>query len=45
MRFLAVNLDSFLIELNDPEHTVALFRHLETIKHPHIVEMIPAADH
>ncbi|WP_343682430.1 5-oxoprolinase/urea amidolyase family protein [Acinetobacter baylyi] len=43
MRFLAVNLDSFLIELNDPEHTVALFRHLETIKHPHIVEMIPAA--
>ena len=43
MRFLAVNLNSFLIELNDPEHTVALFRHLERIKHPHIVEMIPAA--
>lgn len=43
MRFLSVNLDSFLIELSDLTETMALFRHLQHAKHVAIVDMIPAA--
>ena len=43
MRFLSVNLDSFLIELNSLEETLALYRQLQQLGHPDIREMIPAA--
>lgn len=43
MRFLAVNLDYFLIEFSDSAETVATYRHLDALQHPHILEMIPAA--
>ncbi|MEB3753723.1 5-oxoprolinase/urea amidolyase family protein [Acinetobacter sp. MD2(2019)] len=43
MRFLPVNLDSFLIELSDLKETMLLFRHLQASNHMAIVDMIPAA--
>ncbi|AOA57295.1 5-oxoprolinase subunit B/C family protein [Acinetobacter larvae] len=43
MRFLSVNIDSFLIELPSPEETLALYRTLSSHKTLAIQELVPAA--
>jgi hypothetical protein len=43
MRFLSVNLDCFLIELESLEETMAVHYCLKQAQHPHIKELIPAA--
>ena len=43
MRFLSVNLDCFLIELESLEETMAVHYRLKQAQHPHIKELIPAA--
>ncbi|HWU46824.1 MAG TPA: urea amidolyase family protein [Humibacter sp.] len=43
MRFLPVNIDAFLIELDDLEQTVALFESLTTRPIHGVTELVPAA--
>ena len=43
MRFLPLNLTSFLVELNDLDETLALFAALQANPLPGIKEMVPAA--
>lgn len=40
MRFLSVNLDCFLIELESLEETMAVHYCLKQAQHPHIKELI-----
>lgn len=43
MRFLSVNCDSFLIELDSLQQTLALYNRLQQLQHPMILDLIPAA--
>lgn len=43
MRFLSVNENAFLIELDALETTIAVYQSLNQANHPYIQELIPAA--